>query len=78
MSRYTPLHKYLSFYVVVARFFGSIAAILAGLSVAGGAFASHALKDKLSDRALAIFETGSKYQMYHALARADDRVASKS
>ncbi len=42
--------------------------ILAGLSVAGGAFASHALKDKLSDRALEIFETGTKYQMYHALA----------
>ena len=52
----------------MAKFFLSIAAILAGLSVAGGAFASHALKDKLSDRALAIFETGSKYQMYHALA----------
>ena len=52
----------------MARFFLSIAAILAGLSVAGGAFASHALKERLSDRALEIFETGSKYQMYHALA----------
>ena len=52
----------------MAKFFLSIAAILAGLSVAGGAFASHALKNNLSDRALAIFETGSKYQMYHALA----------
>ena len=52
----------------MTKFFISIAAIMAGLSVAGGAFASHALKDKLSDRALAIFETGSKYQMYHALA----------
>ena len=52
----------------MTKFFLSIAAILAGLSVAGGAFASHALKDKLSERALAIFETGSKYQMYHALA----------
>jgi uncharacterized membrane protein YgdD (TMEM256/DUF423 family) len=39
-----------------------------GLSVAGGAFASHALKDKLTDRALEIFETGARYQMYHALA----------
>ena len=52
----------------MTKFFLSIAAVLAGLSVAGGAFASHALKDNLSDRALEIFETGSKYQMYHALA----------
>ena len=45
-----------------------IAALFGGLAVAGGAFASHALKDKLSDRALEIFETGTRYQMYHALA----------
>lgn len=45
-----------------------VGSILAGLAVAGGAFASHALKDRLSDRALDIFETGIKYQMYHALA----------
>lgn len=52
----------------MTKFFLSIAAILAGLSVASGAFASHALKNRLSEGALAIFETGSKYQMYHALA----------
>lgn len=50
------------------QFFISFAAVMAGLSVAGGAFASHELKDRLSEKALAIFETGSKYQMYHALA----------
>ncbi|WP_107666267.1 DUF423 domain-containing protein [Cyanothece sp. BG0011] len=50
------------------KLFLFMGSILAGLSVAGGAFASHALKDKLSDRALEIFETGTKYQMYHALA----------
>jgi len=50
------------------RIFLAIAAILAGLAVAAGAFASHALRDKLSDRALEIFETASRYQMYHALA----------
>jgi uncharacterized membrane protein YgdD (TMEM256/DUF423 family) len=50
------------------RIFLLIGSILAGLSVAGGAFASHALKDKLSDRALEIFETGTRYQMYHGLA----------
>lgn len=50
------------------RFFLSTGAILAAISVAGGAFASHALKGKLDDRALAIFETGARYQMYHAIA----------
>ncbi len=46
----------------------SLAALFAGLSVAAGAFASHALKERLSDRALQIFEVGARYQMYHALA----------
>jgi uncharacterized membrane protein YgdD (TMEM256/DUF423 family) len=48
--------------------FVSIAAILGGLSVAAGAFASHALREKISERSLEIFETGARYQMYHALA----------
>lgn len=52
----------------MTRIFIAIAAILAGLAVAGGAFASHALKEKLAERALDIFETGTRYQMYHALA----------
>lgn len=43
-------------------------ATLGGLGVALGAFGAHALKDQLSPDALAIFETGTKYQMYHALA----------
>lgn len=46
----------------------TIAAILGGSAVAGGAFGAHILKDRLSDRALEIFETGTRYQMYHALA----------
>jgi len=50
------------------RLFLFIAAILGGTAVAGGAFASHALRQQLSDRMLAIFETGVRYQMYHALA----------
>lgn len=53
---------------MIIRVFLAIAAILAGLSVAAGAFASHALREKLTDRALEIFETGARYQMYHALA----------
>jgi uncharacterized membrane protein YgdD (TMEM256/DUF423 family) len=52
----------------MSRFFIAIAAILGGLSVAVGAFASHALKEKLTDHALEIFQTGARYQMYHALA----------
>ncbi|WP_058999434.1 DUF423 domain-containing protein [Leptolyngbya sp. NIES-2104] len=50
------------------RFFLLAGAILAGISVAGGAFATHALRAKLDDRALEIFETGARYQMYHAIA----------
>lgn len=52
----------------MTRIFLAIAAILGGLSVAAGAFASHALREKLSERALQIFETAARYQMYHALA----------
>ena len=52
----------------MTRIFLAIASALGGLSVVLGAFASHALKDKLSERALEIWETGTKYQMYHALA----------
>jgi uncharacterized membrane protein YgdD (TMEM256/DUF423 family) len=52
----------------MTQFFLSTGAILGGLSVAGGAFASHALREKISDRSLEIFETAARYQMYHALA----------
>ncbi|MGB5637259.1 MAG: DUF423 domain-containing protein [Waterburya sp.] len=52
----------------MTRIFLAIASALAGISVVLGAFASHGLKDRLSDRALAIWETATRYQMYHALA----------
>ena len=52
----------------MTRIFLAIAAIFGGLSVAAGAFASHALREKLSERALQIFETAARYQMYHAIA----------
>jgi len=52
----------------MTQIFMGVAAILAGLAVAAGAFASHALKEQLTEPALAIFETAAKYQMYHALA----------
>ena len=41
--------------------------VLAGLAVAFGAFGSHGLKSRISPQDLIIFETGVKYQMYHAL-----------
>ena len=43
-------------------------AILGFLSVALGAFAAHALKQKISDYAVNIFETGVRYQFYHTFA----------
>ncbi len=42
--------------------------ILGALSVAFGAFGAHMLESSLSPEDLAIFETGVRYQMYHALA----------
>ncbi len=38
------------------------------LSVACGAFAAHGLNGRLPERMLAVFETGARYEMYHALA----------
>ena len=43
-------------------------AVDAALAVGLGAFAAHGLKDRLDATALAVFETGARYQMYHALA----------
>ncbi|GAL67737.1 DUF423 domain-containing protein [Jejuia pallidilutea] len=43
------------------------AAILGVLSIILGAFASHGLKAHLSPENLQTFETGVRYQMYHAL-----------
>jgi uncharacterized membrane protein YgdD (TMEM256/DUF423 family) len=45
-----------------------LAAAFAFTAVAAGAFGAHALKDRLSTESLGIFETGARYQMYHALA----------
>lgn len=50
------------------RLFLMIGTLSAGLSVAAGAFGAHALRDKVEPRLLEVFETGARYQMYHALA----------
>jgi uncharacterized membrane protein YgdD (TMEM256/DUF423 family) len=43
-------------------------ALDAALAVGLGAFAAHGLKARLEPRLLEVFETGARYQMYHALA----------
>jgi uncharacterized membrane protein YgdD (TMEM256/DUF423 family) len=48
--------------------FLSIAALLGGLSVALGAFAAHKLREIVAPDAVAVFETGVRYQFYHVFA----------
>jgi uncharacterized membrane protein YgdD (TMEM256/DUF423 family) len=38
------------------------------VAVIAGAFGAHALRGRLSPEMLQVFETGARYQMYHALA----------
>ncbi|HBB30678.1 MAG TPA: DUF423 domain-containing protein [Cyanobacteria bacterium UBA8803] len=52
----------------MTKIFLFVAAVLGGLAVALGAFAAHALKESLSERAIEIFDTGTRYQIYHSLA----------
>jgi uncharacterized membrane protein YgdD (TMEM256/DUF423 family) len=47
---------------------GKVGAVLALLAVALGAFGAHALKEWVTPERLQTFETGVRYQMYHALA----------
>ena len=44
---------------------GSVAALI---GVGFGAFGAHGLRGRLSPDMLAVFETGVRYQMYHAFA----------
>lgn len=50
--------------VIVAQSFGALFGLLA---VIFGAFGAHALKKTFSEDQLKSFETGVKYQMYHAI-----------
>ena len=53
----------------MSKVFLIIGSSIAGLSVAIGAFGAHALKSVLEEtNRLETFETGVKYQFYHALA----------
>jgi uncharacterized membrane protein YgdD (TMEM256/DUF423 family) len=46
----------------------AVGAVSGLIAVAAGAFGAHALKARLTPDLLAVFETGARYQMYHALA----------
>jgi uncharacterized membrane protein YgdD (TMEM256/DUF423 family) len=48
------------------KLFGAGAA-LAALAIAAGAFGAHALKKRLADDLLVIFETGARYHLFGAL-----------
>jgi uncharacterized membrane protein YgdD (TMEM256/DUF423 family) len=49
-----------------AQRFLTLGSILAGLGVAAGAFGAHALKEILDPPMLQVFETATRYVMYHA------------
>jgi uncharacterized membrane protein YgdD (TMEM256/DUF423 family) len=50
------------------RTFLLVGALAGFIGVAFGAFGAHALRGRLSADMLAVFETGVRYQMYHAFA----------
>jgi uncharacterized membrane protein YgdD (TMEM256/DUF423 family) len=50
----------------VERTFFGLGAGSALIGVAAGAFGAHALRARLAPDLLAVFETGVRYQMYHA------------
>lgn len=50
--------------ILLSQFFGALFGFLA---IVFGAFGAHALKNKLTEEQLHSFETGVKYQMYHAI-----------
>lgn len=54
--------------MTIARTFLIVGALSAFCGVALGAFAAHALKQKLSPEMFSVFEVGVRYHMYHALA----------
>ncbi len=50
------------------QLFFLLSSLSGGLAVALGAFGAHALKARLTPDLVTTFETGVRYQMYHALA----------
>lgn len=50
------------------RTFWMLGCTFALVAVAAGAFGAHAMRARLEPEMLAVWETGARYQMYHALA----------
>ena len=50
------------------KIFIRIGTIAAAIAIGLGAFATHALRDLVSDKAVATFDTATKYMLYHAFA----------
>lgn len=53
---------------MIDRVMASAGAASGLIAVAAGAFGAHALKARLAPEMLVVFETGVRYQMFHALA----------
>lgn len=45
----------------------AVAAVLGAVGIILGAFGAHKLKELIPSESVSVFETGVKYQMYHAL-----------
>lgn len=52
----------------MAKLFITLASLSGMLAVAFGAFGAHALKSRLDDYALGVFQTAVQYHFYHSLA----------
>ena len=52
----------------MAQLFITLASLSGMLAVVFGAFGAHALKGKLDDQALKVFETAVQYHFYHTFA----------
>lgn len=49
------------------KFWFAVGAITAAIGVAMGAFGAHGLKDRLTPDMLAVYDTGARYHLIHAL-----------
>ncbi len=52
----------------MAKLFITLASLSAMLAVVFGAFGAHALKSRLDDYAMGVFQTAVQYHFYHSLA----------
>jgi uncharacterized membrane protein YgdD (TMEM256/DUF423 family) len=52
----------------MTRIFFLLGALFGATGVAAGAFGAHALRQRLTPDMMAVFETGVRYELYHALA----------